>query len=171
LDWATIAAIGDIESIHGTIGGRSISANGNLSRPLLGVLLDGGASAAATGEDGEPTTPTSNGFRAVPDSDDGVLDGSAEFDRALGPMQFLPSTWRIAGVDANEDGVSDPQNIHDSASAAAHYLCLVRADANSDELPDRLRRYNDSTAYVNEVLATADALRAMLPEAERLFGS
>jgi len=164
LDWATIAAIGDIESIHGTLGSRSISSNGNLSRPLLGVLLDGGASEA--GADGEPT---SNGFRAVPDSDDGVLDGSAEFDRALGPMQFLPSTWRIAGVDGNDDGVADPQNIHDAASAAAHYLCLVRADANSDELADRLRRYNDSSAYVNEVLATAETLRSILPEATSQF--
>jgi len=42
----------------------------------------------------------------VVDSDGGALDGDARYDRATGPMQFLPGTWRSIGADGNGDGVA-----------------------------------------------------------------
>ena len=38
-------------------------------------------------------------------------------------MQFIPSTWRTAGVDADNDTIKDPHDIDDAALAAANYLC------------------------------------------------
>ncbi len=45
------------------------------------------------------------------------------YDRAVGPMQFLPGTWGRWGSDGDRDGVSDPQDVDDAALAAARYLC------------------------------------------------
>lgn len=165
IDWATIGGIANIESFHGTLGNRFVTANGNLSRPLLGVLLDGGASEAdgeiddgVAGDSGATSTAS---FARIPDSDGGALDGSAEFDRALGPMQFLPSTWRRYGADGNADGVNDPHNIYDSALGAANYLCAVAKEIDSGALELRLRSYNDSQTYVNKVLDDAARLRTV----------
>ena len=41
---------------------------------------------------------------------------------ALGWMQFIPSSWRTYGVDANSDGKKDPYNPVDAIFAAARYL-------------------------------------------------
>ena len=59
----------------------------------------------------------------IRDTDNGVLDGDRRFDRAVGPMQFIPTTWRLYDADGNNDGVTDPQNIYDAALASARYLC------------------------------------------------
>ena len=59
----------------------------------------------------------------IEDSDDGALDGDTTFDRAVGPMQFIPSTWRLFAQDGNLDGEPDPQNIYDASLASARYLC------------------------------------------------
>lgn len=44
---------------------------------------------------------------------------------AEGPMQFMPDTWRAYGVDGNDDGKADPQNLHDAIHAAARYLASM----------------------------------------------
>ncbi|SKW41336.1 Putative conserved lipoprotein LpqU [Mycobacteroides abscessus subsp. massiliense] len=49
----------------------------------------------------------SNGNLRLPDTDKGVLDGDANQDRAMGPMQFIPETWRIYGVRAAGEGDPD----------------------------------------------------------------
>jgi len=58
-----------------------------------------------------------------PDTDGGMLDGDTTWDRAVGPFQFIPSTWARWKADGNADGVADPQNIEDAALAAGRYLC------------------------------------------------
>ncbi len=44
-------------------------------------------------------------------------------DHAVGPMQFLPSSWAMFGVDANNNGEADPQEIPDAIYAAVRHLC------------------------------------------------
>ena len=109
LSWATLAGIGRVESDHGRISGGEVRADGSLSEPIIGVALDGSGPVAA-----------------VPDTDRGRLDGDTEQDRAVGPMQFIPSTWERWAVDANGDGWRDPQNIDDAALGAARYLVRGR---------------------------------------------
>jgi hypothetical protein len=73
--------------------------------------------------------------------------------RAVGPMQFLPSTWAIYGADGNGDGVDDPQDIDDATLAAADYLCAVSPDLNQPKhLIRAIFAYNHSYAYVRAVL-------------------
>jgi transglycosylase-like protein with SLT domain len=74
---------------------------------------------------------------------------------ALGPMQFMPATWRAYGRDANADG---HKNVHDPADAipaAATYLCDHGA---ASDLRTALWHYNHSWRYVDHVLAVADRL-------------
>jgi len=59
------------------------------------------------------------------DTDGGELDGDTTYDRAVGPMQFIPQTWRTWQADGNGDGETDPHNIYDAALASAHYLCAA----------------------------------------------
>ena len=59
----------------------------------------------------------------IVDSDGGELDSDTTFDRAVGPMQFIPSTWRLFEQDGNLDEELDPQNIYDASLASARYLC------------------------------------------------
>ena len=114
LCWATLAGIGNVESQHASHGGAHLDAAGRVDPPIVGVALDG-----------------SGGTGAVPDTDGGALDGDAEHDRAVGPMQFLPSTWATHGADGNGDGVRDPQQIDDAALASAGYLCTGDRDTTT----------------------------------------
>jgi hypothetical protein len=71
---------------------------------------------------------------------------------AVGWMQFLPSTWRQWGVDANGDGVADPYNPVDAIFAAARYLHAAGA---STSLPRAIFAYNHAGWYVQSVLLRA----------------
>lgn len=114
------------------------------------------------GSGGAPTEQ-GNGFATVVDTDDGVLDGNADWDRAIGPMQFLPETWSRWATDGNGDGVADPHNLYDAATSATRFLCHLSETRGSS--PTRfLLGYNASTSYVRSVIATAESLRsASLP--------
>ena len=93
------------------------------------------------------------GTARILDTDHGRLDGDTVFDRAVGPMQFIPSTWAGSGVDGNGDGVIDPFNIFDAAAASAHYLCVAGANMRTLAGQTRaVRAYNNSDAYVALVL-------------------
>jgi hypothetical protein len=93
---------------------------------------------------------------AVPDTDGGALDGNGRWDRAIGPMQFIPSTWRIYAADGNHDGVEDPQNIYDATLAAANYLCATGPELNQPhQLIRAVYAYNHSYSYVRDVLTVA----------------
>jgi hypothetical protein len=128
-----LAAIGQVES--GNLAGRTLDGH-RVSPEILGPVLDG-----------DP-------YRAVADTDAGRWDHHQVWDRALGPMQIIPSTWRVVGLDMDGDGVRDPQNIYDSAGAAMAYLCAGGRDlATSDGLQDAILSYNDSEDYLRAVLA------------------
>jgi membrane-bound lytic murein transglycosylase B len=147
IDWSLIAAIGKVETSHGTYGGTTVAADGSTSPTILGIPLDGSA-----------------GVVRINDSDGGVLDGDPEFDRAVGPMQFIPSTWRSFASDGNGDGIADPHNVYDAAVAAGTYLCHGAGGPIS--VPDNASRavyaYNHSVQYNIEVLTLADHYRRVL---------
>ncbi|ATY14802.1 hypothetical protein CU254_33610 [Amycolatopsis sp. AA4] len=141
IDWALIASIGRIESNHAR--GGYVDAAGTTLQPILGPQLNG-------------TGP----YAAIPDTDHGVLDQDPVWDRAVGPFQFIPATWRLYAADGNGDGKSDPGNLFDASLAAARYLCSGGLDlANPDQLRTAIYRYNNSDAYVTTVILWAEAYR------------
>ncbi len=71
---------------------------------------------------------------------------------AVGWMQFLPSTWKAYGVDANGDGRADPYNPVDAICAAARYL---RAAGGDKDIRRGIFAYNHADWYVDEVLLYA----------------
>lgn len=146
LSWTVLAGIGRIESNHASDG--RVDAFGNTLGPILGPRLDG-----------------SPGVAAIPDTDQGVLDGDTVWDRAVGPMQFIPSTWRSFGVDGNGDGVANPNNIYDSTIAAGLYLCAGGVNLSDPiQLQAAVFRYNHSASYVDVVLRWAHAyLTGVIP--------
>ncbi len=140
ISWWALAAIGRIETRHGTYGGAVILPNGDVAPRILGPPLTGGP------------------FATVTDTDGGALDGDTLYDRAVGPMQFIPSTWRTSGADGNGDGVADPHNYFDAATAAARYLCRGARGAPLDGeagMRAAALSYNRSQHYANEVIAAA----------------
>ncbi len=72
---------------------------------------------------------------------------------AMGWMQFIPSSWKMYGVDANEDGRKDPYNPNDAICAAARYL---RAAGGQEDLRTAIFAYNHADWYVDEVLLYAN---------------
>jgi len=140
LSWTTLAGIAHIESNHGRFGGRSLQPDGRPSSPIIGIPLDG-----------------SPGVQAIKDTDGGVLDGDPVWDHAVGPFQFIPSTWMHWKADGNGDGVADPQNIDDAALAAGRYLCAGGKDlATGAGWWQAILSYNNSVAYVQSVFTGAD---------------
>jgi hypothetical protein len=71
---------------------------------------------------------------------------------ALGWMQFMPSTWKMYGVDANGDGKADPYNPVDAIFTAARYLSAAGASKN---IGQAIFAYNHATWYVQSVLLRA----------------
>jgi membrane-bound lytic murein transglycosylase B len=142
LTWAILAGVGRVESHHGRFGGTTIGSDGRLSPPIIGVALDG-----------------SPGVRAIKDTDAGRLDGDQLWDRAVGAMQFLPSTWAKWGARASEDGQPpDPQHVDDAALSAARFLCASGGDlATGKGWWKAVLTYNDSVAYGRDVFSAADA--------------
>lgn len=73
---------------------------------------------------------------------------------ALGPMQFMPPTWRAYGVDGDGDGLADTNNVYDAIFSAARLLCANGA-GDPARLADAIWNYNHSDEYVAEVLELA----------------
>ncbi|MEV0583568.1 lytic murein transglycosylase [Nonomuraea sp. NPDC050310] len=73
---------------------------------------------------------------------------------ALGPMQFMPRTWKHYGVDGDGDGVKDIWSPYDAVPGAANYLCATGAPGN---LRKAVYAYNHSWSYVDKVLNLAAA--------------
>jgi membrane-bound lytic murein transglycosylase B len=135
IPWPLLAGIGRVESDHGRYGGAVLRPDGTSTRPIIGIPLNG------------------NGTEVVTDTDGGTIDGDPVYDRAVGPMQFIPSTWLIYGADGNGDGIKDPFNIFDAALAAANYLCIAGGDLSTTAGQTRaVLTYNHSSAYLAEVL-------------------
>jgi membrane-bound lytic murein transglycosylase B len=140
LSWATLAGIGRIESDHGRFAGAVLQPNGEESKPIIGVPLDG-----------------TGGVANIPDTDHGLYDGDPLHDHAVGPMQFLPSTWTQYGADALGNGRPDPENVYDAALAAAHYLCVGGRDMGTPAgWWAGVLSYNNSVDYGQKVFGQAD---------------
>jgi soluble lytic murein transglycosylase-like protein len=77
---------------------------------------------------------------------------------ARGPMQFLPSTWAVYGVDADGDGRAEITDPVDAVFGAARYLCSWGAGLGGQSLADAVWAYNHADWYVRQVLALAVAL-------------
>ncbi|MFE2549624.1 lytic transglycosylase domain-containing protein [Streptomyces sp. NPDC059355] len=132
LRWQLLAAIGKVES--GQAGGGRVDTNGTTLRRILGPVLDG------------------NGFASIRDTDGGEYDGDAAYDRAVGPMQFIPSTWASWGQDADGHGRRNPDNVYDAALAAGRYLCAGSRDLRVPADLDRaVLSYNQSAEYLRTV--------------------
>lgn len=143
LGWNTIAGLGAVETLHGTYQGANTDESGLVRPKIYGPALDG-----------------SPGFMAIEDTDDGALDGDKEWDRAVGPLQFIPSTWDYIGQDGNGDGIKDPHHIDDAALAAAVYLCQGQRDVTTDEGWQRgILSYNRSIAYTHQVATYTEEYR------------
>ncbi|MDQ1642684.1 MAG: hypothetical protein QOJ90_2035 [Actinomycetota bacterium] len=139
LTWPLLAGIGRIESGHAR--GGAVDASGRTLTPILGPVLSGGS-----------------GFAAIRDTDNGRFDGDPVWDRAVGPMQFIPSSWARYGRDGNGDGRADPHNVDDAALASAAYLCAGDRDLrDTAQLRRAVFGYNNSWDYVATVLAWAGA--------------
>ncbi|MGW7354540.1 lytic transglycosylase domain-containing protein [Streptomyces sp. NPDC054784] len=140
LPWELLAAIGKVES--GQARGGAVDKAGTTLKPILGPVLNGA------------------GFARITDTDSGVYDGDATYDRAVGPMQFIPSTWARWGADGNGDGRRDPNNIFDAALAAGEYLCAGERDlAVKADLDRAVLSYNQSQEYLRTVLSWLEYYR------------
>ena len=135
LKWTALAGIGRVESLHGTYGGGPLDGNGETITPIIGIALDGSRNTAV-----------------IHDTDGGAIDTDPVFDRAVGPMAFLPTSWRAYGRDGNNDGVNDVQNIYDAVLASSVLLCRAAPLDNDANLRSAYYSYNRSDVYVNMVL-------------------
>lgn len=146
IQWWLLAGIGRIESNHGRYGGATLSSDGESTPHIVGDALDGTV------------------YDYIADTDGGRLDGDPRFDHAVGPMQFIPSTWASYGIDGNGDGVADPFNVNDAALAAARYLCAAGGDLRTAAGQNRaVLAYNHSDEYLALVLGTAAAYATGTP--------
>ncbi len=143
LGWNTLAAIGYVESRHGTYGGSTMDAAGFVSPTITGPPLDGEL------------------FDAIEDTDGGALDGDSVWDRAVGPMQFIPGSWASSGHDGDTNGDINANDIDDAAYTAALYLCADGYDlTDADEWRQAISTYNSSTEYAIAVAKAANRYAA-----------
>lgn len=140
--WTTLAGIGWVESHHGTIGGRTLEADGRSEPPIIGPALDGSGSFRA--------------LRSTPESQ--AWHGDPRWEHAVGPMQFLRSSWERWSADGDGDGVRDPLDLDDAAAATARYLCADGHDlATGAGWAAAIYSYNHSDVYVRDVYAAASS--------------
>jgi hypothetical protein len=137
--WWLLAGIGMVESGHAHDGGSELSRwNGIARPPIFGPRLDG-----------------RDGYGEIRDTDHGVFDRDKAWDRAVGPMQFLPQTWAMWGG-TTKGHPRDPQDIRAATLAAARYLCAGSADLSHPQgLAAAVYSYNHSFDYVRLVLTVA----------------
>ena len=77
---------------------------------------------------------------------------------AMGPMQFMPSTWETSGVDGDGDGEANVMDPRDAIPAAAGYL---KTGGAPRDWYAALFSYNHADWYVKDVLAVAEAYRRL----------
>jgi membrane-bound lytic murein transglycosylase B len=139
LPWTMLAGIGLIESGHGRHGGATLLPDGTTSIRILGPPLDG-----------------TSGNIAIHATADGMrMDGDPKWDHAVGPMQFIPSTWAHWGVSVDQ-GVPNPNDIDDAALTAARYLCAAGGDlATALGWQRAISAYNAPPSYTQKVVQAA----------------
>ncbi|NJC16074.1 hypothetical protein F4558_005900 [Micromonospora profundi] len=140
LSWTTLAAIGQVESGHGSANGARLGPDGRALPEIIGLPLDG-----------------NGGRMRIIDTDRGVLDKDTTYDRAIGPMQFIPTTWQEIGADADGDGVKNPHDLDDAALAAGNYLCKGGRNLSiPGDWWNAILSYNDVRRYAQAVYDTAN---------------
>ena len=144
LDWTVLAAIGRVESHHGTYGDTSLDVAGQTLDTIIGIALDG-----------------TRNTREIRDTDGGALDGDPIYDRAVGPMQFIPTTWVAWGRDGDGDNRADPHNLYDAATSAGAYLCAAGDFTSPERAGQAVFAYNHSAAYVAVVLMLANEYQSL----------
>ena len=143
IGWNTLAAIGQVETHHGTIGAAELLPDGRAVPRIVGVALDGIE------------------FAAIPDTDGGSVDGDTRWDRAVGPMQFIPQTWAEYGRSAAGSGSPNIDLVDDAALSAADMLCTIGGDLRvAENWIAAVNAYNPSVAYNNDVADAADRYAA-----------
>lgn len=148
LRWELLAAIGRVESGHGTTGDSVMTWSGLSVPGIYGPVLDGAGP-----------------FALIRDTEDGKLDRDKQYDRAVGPMQFLPASWKVVARDGDKDGKLRVQDIDDAAAGAAVYLCAGNKGTGTAEgLRANIFRYNRSDAYVNLVIGVMKEYGANVPK-------
>jgi len=146
IPWWVLAGVGLVETRHGTALGAKVTPEGDTTVKIIGIPLDG-----------RP------GVAAIADTDGGRLDNDSVWDRAVGPMQFIPGTWGRWATDADGDGEADPHNLYDAAGAAAAYLCFSRGDLVAEgPIRAALLAYNRSVPYGTKVLDNGGRYRDAL---------
>ncbi len=106
LPWTLLAGIAKLDSDHGRVNGTILDPTGSATPPLVWPAI---------GHD---------------DADSGPPGGAATTNTYLGPLRFSPAAWQQLSADGNDDGVADPQNIHDATAALAQQICT--ADPGED---------------------------------------
>ena len=146
--WWLVAGIGFVESGHAASGGSHQAGWSGVARPpIYGPVLNG-----------------SHGYLPIRDTDNGAYDGDRRWDRAVGPMQFLPSTWRSWGPHVGS-GLASPQNIRAAATATAGYLCAGGLDLSQPRaMALAVYSYNHSFDYVRLVLSVAARYAGSTPD-------
>lgn len=140
--WTTLAGLGWVESQHGTYEGRTLLADGRSDRVIIGVPLDGRGDVAA--------------IRSTPESQ--AWHGDPQWEHAVGPLQFLRSSWEPYATDGDQDGLADPHDLDDAAATAAAYLCGSGQDlATGPGWTRAVLSYNRSADYVRAVHDAAQA--------------
>ena len=135
-----------METRHGTYSGNffkpsKLDENGYADPPIIGIPLDG-----------------TNNTAKILDTDGGEFDNDTEFDRAVGPMQFIPESWARHGRDADGDNYPNPQQIDDAALSAANLLCSHGRDLSTEQdWLDAIYSYNYSNDYVSRVARAANS--------------
>ena len=148
LRWELLAAIGRVESGHGTTGDSVMTWSGAAVPGIYGPVLDG-----------------KGPFALIRDTENGALDRDKRYDRAVGPMQFLPASWKVVGRDGDGDGKVRVQDIDDAAAGAAVYLCAGKLNTSTAEgLRANIFRYNRSESYVNLVIGVMEQYGANVPK-------
>ena len=152
LEWTLLAAVGRVRSDHGERSGHRLTGKGTVRPALVG-----------------PAVRTRGGTR-VADTDRGVLDGDRRTDRHVGPLLLTPSQWSLVGVDADDDGTRDPNDLDDAALAAAVLLCAEPGNLRSPAgARTALRALDSDPGFARDVLAVAAGYRAALAQAPQAF--
>ena len=199
IEWWMLAGIGKIESIHGHFGDSTLNRNGHTTDLIRGPALDGrileGAGLLPTDaelpeasnftetisvpdegtaslDDEAAPAPVIKRLALIEDTDNGKLDGDPTFDRAVGPMQFIPQTWNLFEADANNDENTDPQNIYDASLASARYLCASTSSMATEEgRKIAFFAYNHDEEYSLNVGAAGVVYRSAIVIPDEEFGS
>lgn len=142
LRWELLAGIGFVESHHGGAGLDPVT--GEVKPWIFGPLLDGTHATVAL------PIRTWNGWWGL----------TGAWQRAVGPMQFLPATFSAWATDADGDGVANPHDLDDAAATAARLLC--GSAGHIDDERTVLLRYNHSASYADTVLRYAEGLSSAM---------